>query len=46
MVNEMGKGWKNKLLDALWAYMIAYKTPIGMSSFQLVYGKSSLTSRA
>ena len=34
------KGWKDKLLDALWAYRIAYKTPIGMSPFQLVYGKS------
>jgi transposase InsO family protein len=33
MVNDMGNGWKNKLPDALWAYMIAYKTPIGMSSF-------------
>jgi transposase InsO family protein len=33
MVNEMGKGWKNKLLDALWAYRIAYKTPIGMSQY-------------
>ena len=40
MVNEMGKGWKNKLPDALWAYRTAYKTPIGMSPFQLVYGKS------
>ena len=40
MVNAMGKGWKYKLPDALWAYRIAYKTPIGMSSFQLVYGKS------
>jgi hypothetical protein len=40
MVNEMGKGWKNKLPDALWAYRIEYKTPIGMSPFQLVYGKS------
>jgi transposase InsO family protein len=39
-VNAMGKGWKDKLPDALWAYRIAYKTPIGMSSFQLVYGKS------
>lgn len=26
--------------DALWVYMIAYKTPISMSPFQLVYGKS------
>jgi transposase InsO family protein len=39
-VNEMGKGWKSKLTDALWAYRTAYKTPIGMSPFQLVYGKT------
>ena len=39
-VNEMGKGWKNKLPNALWEYRIAYKTPIGMSLFQLVYRKS------
>jgi len=38
MVNEMGKGWKKKLPNALWAYRIAYR--IGMSPFQLVYGKS------
>jgi hypothetical protein len=34
------KGWKNKLPDVFWAYRIAYKTPIGMSPYQLVYGKS------
>ncbi|XP_021303802.1 uncharacterized protein LOC110430446 [Sorghum bicolor] len=39
-VNEMGKGWKSKLPDALWAYRTAYKTPIGMSPFQMVYGKA------
>jgi hypothetical protein len=42
MVNDMGKGWKNKLPDALWAYRTAYKTPISMSPFQLVYEKAAI----
>ena len=40
MVHEMGKGWKQLLSDALWAYRTAYKAPIGMSPYQLVYGKT------
>jgi len=39
-VKEMGRGWVNKLHDALWAYQTTYKTPIGMSPYQLVYGKT------
>jgi hypothetical protein len=41
-VTDMGKGWKNKLPNALWAYRTAYKTPIGMSPYQLVYGKVAI----
>ncbi|XP_010523588.2 PREDICTED: uncharacterized protein LOC104801906, partial [Tarenaya hassleriana] len=34
------KDWSLKLDDALWAYRTAYKTPIGMTPFQMVYGKA------
>ena len=36
----MGTTWKDKLSGALWAYRTAYKTPLGMSPYQLVYGKT------
>jgi hypothetical protein len=39
-VHEMGRGWKDKLLEALWAYRMTYKTPISMTPYQLVYGKA------
>jgi transposase InsO family protein len=40
MVDEMGTAWKDLLPDALWAYRMSYKTSLGMSPYQLVYGKA------
>jgi hypothetical protein len=36
----MGRSWRSKLSEALWAYRTAYETPIGMTPNQLVYGKT------
>ncbi|XP_055824421.1 uncharacterized protein LOC129892936 [Solanum dulcamara] len=39
-VNAQMKDWSEKLDEALWAYRTAYKTPIGTSPYQMVFGKA------
>ncbi|GKB55867.1 reverse transcriptase domain-containing protein [Tanacetum coccineum] len=39
-IGENRASWSDKLDDALWAFCTAYKTPIGCTSYKLVYGKA------
>ncbi|KAK8933442.1 hypothetical protein KSP39_PZI015251 [Platanthera zijinensis] len=39
-VNATRKDWSQKLSDALWAYRTAFKTPIGLTPYKMIYGKA------
>jgi hypothetical protein len=39
-IEKGGKDWSKKLDIALWAYRTTFKTPIGMTPYQFVYGKA------
>nr|GFB71561.1 reverse transcriptase domain-containing protein [Tanacetum cinerariifolium] len=39
-VGENHASWSDKLDDALWAFRIAYKTPIGCTPYKLVFEKA------
>ncbi|KAL0702240.1 hypothetical protein Bca4012_058362 [Brassica carinata] len=40
VVGTKRKDWSAKLDDALWTYRTAFKTPLGTTPFNIVYGKS------
>nr|GEV34946.1 reverse transcriptase domain-containing protein [Tanacetum cinerariifolium] len=40
IVGKSCASWSDKLDDALWAFRIAFKTPIGCTPYKLVYGKA------
>ncbi|RDX89309.1 hypothetical protein CR513_28977, partial [Mucuna pruriens] len=40
MANPSRNSWSCFLEDALWAHKITYRTPLGMSPYQIVFGKA------
>jgi transposase InsO family protein len=40
-VNQMGRSWRSKLSEALGAYRMTYKMPVGMMPYQLIYENTS-----
>ncbi|MCO5560185.1 hypothetical protein L7F22_013793 [Adiantum nelumboides] len=43
IVNESRADWDQKLHSALWAYRVAYKTSIGTTPFNMVYGIQAIS---
>jgi hypothetical protein len=39
-IEKGGNDWSKKLDGALWAYRTVFKTPVGMTPYQFVYGKA------
>ena len=44
VVSNNRKDWVDRLVEATWAYNTTWKTTIGFTPYELVYGKKSLLS--
>ena len=42
IVSDSQMDWELKLPSILWAYRIAYKTTVGTTPFELVYGQNAI----
>ena len=42
IVSESRTDWEMKLHSAIWAYRVAYKTAIGTTPFNMVYGLDAI----
>ena len=42
VVNSSRSNWAHKLHEVLWAYRIAYKTALGVTPFELVFGLNAI----
>ncbi|RDY13748.1 pol, partial [Mucuna pruriens] len=40
MTNPNRKDWNRLLENALWAHRTAYRTPLGISPYQIIFGKA------
>ena len=43
VVSKSRSDWAEKLHSVLWAYQITYKTAIGVTPFELVFGLNAIT---
>eukprot|EP00253_Pinus_taeda_P003199 PITA_03199 len=44
VINNNRKDWKDRLVEATWAYNTTWKTTTGFTPYELVYGKKALIS--
>jgi len=44
VISSSRKDWEDRLVEATWAYNTTWKTTVGFTRYELVYGKKALLS--